>query len=117
MLHLTVLCRHYVNSLVQYTTGVERSTQHLKRHYFQSRHADRYGVLFSLAICDCQRLNARPPCCLSVVYVQLSCMVLVLLAARAYTRAAHWTVFLCNCCLTCFNLGDVLRAGFCGMAG
>lgn len=32
--------RHYVNSLVQYTTGVERSTQHLKRHYFHSRHAE-----------------------------------------------------------------------------
>jgi hypothetical protein len=34
-------CRHYVNSLVQYATGVERSTQHLKRHYFHSRHADK----------------------------------------------------------------------------
>ncbi|WIA38484.1 hypothetical protein OEZ86_001806 [Tetradesmus obliquus] len=35
-------CRHYVNSLVQYATGVERSTQHLKRHYFQSRHVDQW---------------------------------------------------------------------------
>eukprot|EP00883_Tetradesmus_obliquus_P002834 jgi/Sobl393_1/13051/SZX69798.1 len=35
-------CRHYVNSLVQYATGVERSTQHLKRHYFQSRHVDKW---------------------------------------------------------------------------
>jgi hypothetical protein len=39
LLHRT--CRHYVNSLVQYATGVERSTQHLKRHYFRSRHADK----------------------------------------------------------------------------
>eukprot|EP00879_Flechtneria_rotunda_P004631 GHRR01004889.1.p1 GENE.GHRR01004889.1~~GHRR01004889.1.p1 ORF type:complete len:785 (+),score=318.55 GHRR01004889.1:460-2814(+) len=35
-------CRHYVNSLVQYATGVERSTQHLKRHYFNTRHADKW---------------------------------------------------------------------------
>ncbi|KAF6258769.1 hypothetical protein COO60DRAFT_1516719 [Scenedesmus sp. NREL 46B-D3] len=34
-------CRHYVNSLVQYATGVERSTQHLKRHYFQARYVDK----------------------------------------------------------------------------
>lgn len=38
---VVLLCRHYVNSLVQYTTGVERSTQHLKRHYFHARHADK----------------------------------------------------------------------------
>jgi hypothetical protein len=31
--------RHYVNQLVQYATGVEHSTQHLKRHHFRSRFA------------------------------------------------------------------------------
>jgi hypothetical protein len=31
-----------VNGLVQYATGVERSTQHLKRHHYRSRHAGRW---------------------------------------------------------------------------
>eukprot|EP00775_Hariotina_reticulata_P002253 gene2253-2565_t len=44
-------CRHYVNRLVKYTTGVEHSTQHMKRHYFLSRHAERwlwYGWFISV---------------------------------------------------------------------
>lgn len=35
-------CRHYVNNLVSYTTGVEHSTQLLKRYHFRSKCGGRW---------------------------------------------------------------------------